>query len=169
MQHFLLIRDDPTEDGARMFQLIDALLSYLVMDRVDPDGDVHTLLNFSLQGILDRLQTDDQAKRAFGETKEALKVAAEARAERDHMQQMLNLGSNGVIAKLQRELDEANQLLRLQRRINESLKQDLDELKRTIILSSKIVNWKFESCISCLRNRILMLQLSPTQKSKPWW
>lgn len=131
MQHFLLVREDPTADGARMFQLVDALLSHVVMDRINPDADLSNVLNFSVQAILDRLQTDDQARRALNEAKEAMRIAEEARAERDQMQHMLNLGSEGMIEKLQRELDEANELLRLQRRMNESLKQDLDELKES--------------------------------------
>lgn len=65
MQHFLLVREDPSDDGARMFQLVDALLSHVVMDHINPEADVGNVLNFSVQAILDRLQTDDQAKRAF--------------------------------------------------------------------------------------------------------
>lgn len=130
MQHFMLVREDPTAEGARMFQLVDALLSHVVMDKINPDSDLSNTLNFSVQSILDRLQTDDQARRALMEARETLKVAEAAKIERDHMQQLLNLGADGMVGRLQKELDETKHMLKLQRRMNENLQQDLAELKQ---------------------------------------
>lgn len=131
MQHFLLVREDPTDEGARMFQLVDALLSHVVMDRINPDADLSNVLNFSVQSILDRLQTDEQAKRAQIEAKETLRMAETVKVERDHMQHLLNLGADGMVGRLQKELDETMHMLRLQRRINENLTTDLEELKQS--------------------------------------
>lgn len=134
MQHFLLVREDPSDEGARMFQLVDAMMSSVVMDRVMPDADLRSILNFSVQTILDKLQTDEQARRAYIESKEARKEAQEARAERERMQQLVNLGADGMVGRLQKQVDEMTELLDLQRRINRDLQSDLDELKQNHVV-----------------------------------
>ncbi|KAA8915834.1 hypothetical protein TRICI_002007, partial [Trichomonascus ciferrii] len=153
MQHFLLVREDPSDEGARMFQLVDALLSHVVMDRISPDMDLANIMNFSVQTLLDRLQTDDQARRALIESKEAYKAVQEANAEREHMRQMVNLGADGMVGRLQKQLDEANEMLNLQRRINENLQGELDDLKQSHV--TELQNRELE-----IRELYLMLKES---------
>jgi cytokinesis protein len=160
MQHFLLVREDPSDEGARMFQLVDALLSHVVMDRINPDADLSNVLNFSVQSILDRLQTDEQAKRAQKEARETLKIAETAKIERDHMQQLVNLGADGMVGRLQKELDETMHMLRLQRRINENLTNDLEELKQSHYL--ELQNQELE-----IRELYMMLKESEVNTENP--
>lgn len=160
MQHFLLVREDPSDEGARMFQLVDALLSHVVMDRINPDADLSNVLNFSVQSILDRLQTDEQAKRAQKEARETLKMAETAKIERDHMQQLVNLGADGMVGRLQKELDETMHMLRLQRRINENLTNDLEELKQSHYL--ELQNQELE-----IRELYMMLKESEVNTENP--
>lgn len=159
MQHFLLVREDPTAEGARMFQLVDALMSHIVMDRINPDADLSNVLNFSVQSILDRLQTDDQAKRAQIEARDTLRIAEAAKVERDHMQQLLNLGADGMVGRLQKELDETMHMLRLQRRMNENLQQDLEELKQNHYI--ELQNQELE-----IRELYMMLKESGSKDTK---
>lgn len=160
MQHFLLVREDPTDEGARMFQLVDALMSHVVMDRINPDADMSNVLNFSVQSILDRLQTDDQAKRAQVEARDMLRAAEAAKVERDHMQQLLNLGADGMVGRLQKELDEVNHLLRKQRRMNEIMQQDLEDLKQNHLV--ELQNQELE-----IRELYMMLQESGNKSNGP--
>lgn len=157
MQHFLLVREDPTEDGARMFQLADSLMSYIVMDRISPDIDLRKVLNFSVQNILSRLQTDDQARRAYLESKEANKLVAEAKAERDRMEKLVNLGADGMVGRLQKQLEEQAEILQLQRRVNENLQKDLDELTQKHIMA--LQNHELET-------RELYLMLKESQRGE---
>ena len=84
MQHMLLIRDNDGEDRLRMFQLVDAMLSYVAMDRRLPDMDLKQSLNFSVQSLLDRLHTDSEARQALDDSTEARQIADSAIAERDY-------------------------------------------------------------------------------------
>src|SRR6201999_2660408 len=71
MQHMLLIRENAGEEGLRMFQLVDAMLSYVAMDRRLPDMDLKQSLNFTVQSLLDKLHTDSEARQALDEALEA--------------------------------------------------------------------------------------------------
>ena len=130
MQHMLLIRDNDGEDRLRMFQLVDAMLSYVAMDRRLPDMDLKQSLNFSVQSLLDRLHTDSEARQALDETTEARQIADSAMAERDEMKARIDMGADGLVAKLQKQLEEQSQVIELQGRQNEALKAELADLQR---------------------------------------
>lgn len=130
MQHMLLIRDNEGEDRLRMFQLVDAMLSYVAMDRRLPDMDLKQSLNFSVQSLLDRLHTDSEARQALDETTEARQIAESAMSERDEMKARIEMGADGLIAKMQKQLEEQASIIELQGRQNEALKSELADLQR---------------------------------------
>ena len=130
VQHLLLIRDNDSEDRLRMFQLVDAMLSYVAMDRRLPDMDLKQSLNFSVQNLLDRLHTDSEARQAIDETTEARQLADSAIAERDEMKARIDMGADGLVAKLQKQLEEQAQIIELQGRQNDALKAELADLQR---------------------------------------
>lgn len=130
MQHMLLIRENSGEDGLRMFQLVDAMLSYVAMDRRLPDLDLKQSLNFTVQSLLDKLHTDGETRQAFDESLEARQVAEAAIAERDAMKEQVELGADGLVKKLQKQLDEQTGIIELQSRQNESIKAELADLQR---------------------------------------
>lgn len=130
MQHLLLIRDNEGEDRLRMFQLVDNMLSYVAMDRRLPDMDLKQSLNFTVQSLLDRLYTDSEARQARDEALEARQIADAAIAERDDMRAQLELGADGIVAKLQKQLEEQAAIIELRGRQNEALKAELSDLQR---------------------------------------
>ncbi|WEW61912.1 hypothetical protein PRK78_007412 [Emydomyces testavorans] len=130
MQHMLLIRENAAEDGHRMFQLVDAMLSYVAMDRRLPDMELKQSLNFTVQSLLDKLHTDSEARRAFDESLEARQIAEAAIAERDAMRAQIEMGADGLVKKLQKQIEEQNGVIHLQARQNESLKAELAEIQR---------------------------------------
>ncbi|KAK9456961.1 hypothetical protein V1511DRAFT_457117, partial [Dipodascopsis uninucleata] len=130
MQHMLLVRDDMTEDRAHVFKLIDGILSYVVMDRILPDRDLRSTLQFSVQEIMNKMSTEDQARRAVLEAMEANKKAEIALAERDEMAAQVALGADGMVAKLQKELTEQAEIISLQKKANAALQNQIEELTR---------------------------------------
>ena len=130
MQHMLLIRDNEGEDRLRMFQLVDAMLSYVAMDRRLPDMDLKQSLNFSVQSLLDRLHTDSEARQALDETTEARQIAESAMSERDEMKARIEMGADGLIVKMQKQLEEQASVIEVQGRQNEALKSELADLQR---------------------------------------
>ncbi|GFF96866.1 cytokinesis protein sepA, partial [Aspergillus udagawae] len=130
MQHMLLIRENSGEDGLRMFQLVDAMLSYVAMDRRLPDLDLRQGLTFTVQSLLDRLHTDAEARQAYDESLEARQIAEAAIAERDEMKAQVEMGADGLVKKLQKQIDEQTSIIELQTRQNEALKAELADVQR---------------------------------------
>ncbi|RPA78262.1 hypothetical protein BJ508DRAFT_329390 [Ascobolus immersus RN42] len=134
LQHLLLIRDNNSEDRLRLFQLIDAILGYVVMDRRLPDMDLKASLNFSVQNLLDKLHTDGEARRLIEEASDARQLAESAIAERDAMAEQVAMGADGLVAKLKKQVEEQQRILEIQRRQNEGIKSELEELQRSHML-----------------------------------
>ncbi|GAB7352784.1 hypothetical protein MBLNU459_g3406t1 [Dothideomycetes sp. NU459] len=130
LQHLLLIRDNEGEDRLRMFQLVDAMLSYVAMDRRLPDMDLKQSLNFTVQSLMDKLYTDSEARLARDELLEARQIAESALAERDEMRAQVELGADGMVAKLHKQLQEQSAVIDLQQRQIEAYKAELAEIQR---------------------------------------
>ncbi|KAK6529624.1 hypothetical protein TWF281_008790 [Arthrobotrys megalospora] len=130
MQNMLLAKDNDPGDTQRIFQLINSMLSYVVMDRRSPDMDLKSSLNFSVQALLDRLHTDQEARLAQEEAADAKQLAESAIAERDDMAQKLEAGSDGLIAKLQKKIKEQEKIILITQRQNDSLKAEFEDLQR---------------------------------------
>ncbi|KAJ4306532.1 hypothetical protein N0V88_001336 [Collariella sp. IMI 366227] len=129
LQHLLLIRDNDSEERLRMFQLVDSMLSYVAMDRRLPDMDLKQSLNFTVQSLLDKLHTDSEARQAYEEATENRRFAEAAIAERDELKERLALGADGLVAKLQKQIDEQARFIDAQRRQAEGLKSELENLQ----------------------------------------
>ncbi|KAL5604134.1 hypothetical protein BROUX41_002123 [Berkeleyomyces rouxiae] len=131
MQHLLLLPQTDTEERLRLFQLVDSMLSYVAMDRRLPDMDLKQSLNFTVQALLDKLHTDSEARQALDEAIEARQIADAAMAERDEVKAQLELGADGLVAKLQKQLDEQARFIEAQRRQAENLKAELENSQQT--------------------------------------
>ncbi|KAI0401297.1 hypothetical protein F4802DRAFT_433337 [Xylaria palmicola] len=129
LQHLLLIRENDGEERLRMFQLVDAMLSYVAMDRRLPNLDLKQSLNFTVQNLLDKLHTDSEARQALDEALEARQIAEAAMAERDEMKARVELGADGLVAKLQKQLDEQARFIEAQRRQADGLKAEVDNMQ----------------------------------------
>ena len=130
MQHLLLIRDNEGEDRLRMFQLVDSMLSYVAMDRRLPDMELKQSLNFTVQSLMDKLYTDSEARQARDEAIEARQIADSAIAERDEMRAQVELGAEGLVMKLQKQVEEQAAIIDLQSRQMDGYKSELAELQR---------------------------------------
>ncbi|KAF2016358.1 hypothetical protein BU24DRAFT_409468 [Aaosphaeria arxii CBS 175.79] len=130
MQHLLLIRDTDGEDRLKMFQLVDSMLSYVAMDRRLPDMDLKQSLNFTVQSLLDKLYTDSEARQVRDEAIEARQIADSAIAERDEMKAQLELGADGMVQRLQKQLEEQARIIELRGRQVEQMKAELAEAQR---------------------------------------
>ncbi|KAI5918940.1 hypothetical protein F4810DRAFT_715040 [Camillea tinctor] len=129
LQHLLLIRENDGEERLRMFQLVDSMLSYVAMDRRLPNMDLKQSLNFTVQSLLDKLHTDSEARQALDEALEARQIAEAAMAERDEMKAKIELGADGLVAKLQKQLDEQARFIEAQRRHTDGLKAEIENMQ----------------------------------------
>ncbi|KAG9252326.1 uncharacterized protein F5Z01DRAFT_661535 [Emericellopsis atlantica] len=129
LQHLMLMRAHDGEERLRMFQLVDSMLSYVAMDRRLPNMDLKQSLNFTVQALLDKLHTDSEARQAQDEALESRQIAEAAMAERDEMKARIELGADGLVAKLQKQLDEQTRFIEAQKRQADGLKAELENLQ----------------------------------------
>ncbi|KAI0471871.1 putative cytokinesis protein sepA [Xylariaceae sp. FL0804] len=129
LQHLLLMRENDDEERLRMFQLVDSMLSYVAMDRRLPNMDLKQSLNFTVQNLLDKLHTDSEARQAQDEALEARQIAEAAMAERDDMKAKIELGANGLVAKLQKQLDEQARFIQALQRQADGLKAETENVQ----------------------------------------
>ncbi|KAL9084726.1 MAG: hypothetical protein Q9159_005081 [Coniocarpon cinnabarinum] len=129
MQHLLLLRDNQGEDQLRMFQLADAMLGYISMDRRLPDMDLAKSLNFTMQGLVDKLYTDSEARQLREDALEARQIADSAIAERDEMRAKVDMGADGLVARLQKQLEEQQRIIQTQARNVRNLKGEITNLQ----------------------------------------
>ncbi|KZZ96523.1 cytokinesis protein bni1 [Moelleriella libera RCEF 2490] len=129
LQHLMLIRAQDGEERLRMFQLVDSMLSYVAMDRRLPNMDLKQSLNFTVSSLLDKLHTDSEARQAQDEALESRQIAEAAMAERDEMRARLELGADGLVKKMQKQLDEQSRFIEAQKRQADGLKAEINSLQ----------------------------------------
>ncbi|AOA64972.1 Formin [Komagataella phaffii CBS 7435] len=113
----------------RTLKLIDRLVSNVSMAAAAASND-ETALNITINRLFSSLQTDDVARKAIMEAREATKKAEEAIAERDELIRQMSMGSDGLVDQLKQELLEQEVILSKQRRQNEQIMSDLREARR---------------------------------------
>ncbi|KAK4962639.1 hypothetical protein LTR10_000266 [Elasticomyces elasticus] len=130
LQHLLLMRDNEGEDRLRTFQLVESMMSYVAMDRRLPDMELKQSLNFTVQNLMDRLYTDGEARQAREEAQQARLIADAALAEKEEMKSQVELGAEGLVAKLRRQVEEQAAVIDLMGRQGEAFKAELSEVQR---------------------------------------
>ena len=116
MNHMLLMRENNSEDRLKIFQLVDSMLSYVAMDRRLPDMDLKKSLGFTVQSLLDNLYTDAEARMAMDQATQARQVADSALSERDQAKAEVELGADGLVRRLQKQIEEQQGIIALQSR-----------------------------------------------------
>ncbi|KAK8058435.1 putative cytokinesis protein SepA [Apiospora phragmitis] len=91
--------------------------------------DLKQSLNFTVQSLLDKLHTDSEARQALDEALESRQIADAAMAERDEMRAKLELGADGLVAKLQRQLEEQARFIEAQKRHADGLKAEIESMQ----------------------------------------
>jgi cytokinesis protein len=131
MQHMLVMlhQNDAGESG-RVYKLVDAMLNYVATDRRLPDMDLKQSLNLTVQNVLDRLYTDSEARQATEDALSARQIADAAIAERDDTRADMKLGADGLVGKLQKQVEEQQGVIHLMNRHVDALKAEVAELQR---------------------------------------
>jgi cytokinesis protein len=130
MQHLLLMLQNEPGDSLRAFKLVDGMLGYVAMDRRLPDMELKQALNFTVQGLLDKIYTDSEARQASEDAVAAKQIADAAISERDAMKAEVALGADGLVAKLQKQVEEQQAILDLRARQVDQLKAEVADLQR---------------------------------------
>ena len=92
MQHMLLIREDG-ETRTRYFQLIDSLISQIVLDRRGGGQDLSQTIGMAVSQVVSKLADQERLEAALDEAKEAKSVAEKALKDKHDLQMELSRGA----------------------------------------------------------------------------
>ncbi|CAG8599928.1 3863_t:CDS:10 [Ambispora gerdemannii] len=128
MQHMLLIRDDG-ETRTRYFQLIDALVTQVVLDRRGLDQDFTHSVGISVSQVIDKLADQEKLQAAIEEAREAKLIAEKALKEKNELHKELSKGSDGLVSELKAKVLSLEELLRLSRHTVQTLQSRIADLE----------------------------------------
>ncbi|CAG8698929.1 9288_t:CDS:2, partial [Acaulospora colombiana] len=129
MQHMLLIRSNDGDVRTRYFQLIDALVTQVVMDKHGVDQDWNNSLNTTVSQMLSKIADQDKIQAAIDEAKEAKAVAEKALHEKHELQKELASRADETVGELRKKVDSLEELLRISRHTIQTLQQKLADLE----------------------------------------
>lgn len=131
LQHIFISASKPlNNDSEKSLKILDSLVSNATLASMDNESQ----FNFAIQRVFDSLQTDDVARKALAETKDLKRKLEEAVAERDLFEEKLEEAQDGLVGKLQREIEERDVILMKNQRATETITRELEETKRKFLL-----------------------------------
>ncbi|KAH3661242.1 hypothetical protein OGAPHI_006649 [Ogataea philodendri] len=114
----------------RNLKLMDTFVSNITMASGEDDTD----MNISINRLISSYRTDEIARKAMLEAREARKRVEEAEAERDNALQKLNEDSGGLIDQLYKDLEERDEILERLREKLDIKESEVGELRRMRVL-----------------------------------
>ncbi|CEP64350.1 formin BNI1 LALA0_S11e02102g [Lachancea lanzarotensis] len=134
---------------AKQLKLVDALVSNVSLASVD----VQSSFNSALQRLYDAMQTDEIARRAIIENRDWVKRYEEMKAERDGLQTKLASAEDGLVGQLQEELRQRDRILEKGQRVTSQLQQDLDDVKKKLLLAKHQHEVELRTALTALNSR----------------
>ncbi|KAK9766452.1 hypothetical protein K7432_004474 [Basidiobolus ranarum] len=133
LQHLLMVRNEGDGDGDDMknkcFQLIDTLVTQIVLDRRGLDHDFSSSYGVSLGSLVSKLADGDQLQEALDAAKEAKDIAEAATRRQNELESEIAMRSDGLIGKLKAKISSLEDLLRMSRHTIEALQTQVQNLR----------------------------------------
>lgn len=129
LKNLILIPVDP-ESRMRHFQLIDRLISSIVIDRKGLDGDFSQLLGSSVAQIVASFGAQERLDDVTEDLDHAKSTIARLKREREELQEELDEGDAGRVGKLKTQVDGLERALLTSRAATDSTKTELASKER---------------------------------------
>lgn len=104
-----------SEEVRKLLVLIDAVLADIVAESGTIGFDSDPVLSVSVQRLMDRMETDDTARRAVMETVKLKETIQKMEMERENLKNEAEAGSDAVIGLLKKELESNAELMKMQK------------------------------------------------------
>ena len=110
----------------RSLRVLDGLIQNISSVRTVSED---TAINVAINKLISNMSTDDMYRKALEDVKIYRRIAEEATAERDDMSRQLSMGADGYINSLLNDVKERDMVISRFRRINEDMKEELEQMK----------------------------------------
>jgi cytokinesis protein len=146
MQHLLLIKED-TELRTRYFQLIDHLITSVVMDKKQGFSEgLSNTVGVSVARLVAQFGEQDRAQKAEDELATVRAQLSRTQLEKEALEEEISRGEQGLVGQLRGKVVVLEEKLRQSRSNNEALEAKLGDQKR-----------QYEDAIEQLEAQILEL------------
>lgn len=118
-----------TEDVHKMLVLVDSMLQHVTNESRVIGTDAHSVLNITIQKLMDRLSTEDMARRAVAESKMLSRQLELVKEEKELLEKELETNKIETIRELKKENYYQAELIATQERQLSKLQQKIEQLK----------------------------------------
>ncbi|KAG8899897.1 hypothetical protein FRB99_006387 [Tulasnella sp. 403] len=130
MQHLLLIREDP-ETRSRYFQLVDELVTSVVLDKKPGfKGGLSDTIGVSVARLVAQFGEQDRAQKAEDDTAMARAQITQLQLEKEYLEEQVALGQEGLVGELKAKLASTEKQLRVSRQNCDTLSGRVEEQER---------------------------------------
>ncbi|KAI7867438.1 hypothetical protein BDF14DRAFT_1968074 [Spinellus fusiger] len=130
LQHLLLIQDQGA-DQVRYYQLLDSMVTHIVMDRKGL-ANMQDMGGFglSVSALIDKYADQDQLAVAVAEAKQAKSMYEKAIKEKQELELEVNMTGDGLIGQLKEKTNSLEDLLRMSRKTISTLQHKLKDIQQ---------------------------------------
>lgn len=129
LHHLLLIRDEG-DNKQKTLQLIDHLVTQVVMDRRGVGQDFEGIHGVSVQALLKRFRTEEELHEVKVDLENAREIILRINREKKELEDQLNLGYDGLIGKLRSQIAQLEELLHYSKTTILDLQQQVKDLQQ---------------------------------------
>lgn len=131
IQKFFMLKDSGRleHETTKLLTLIDSVMQHIVAESTMIGSDAVLVLNSSIQRLMDRMTTEDTARRAVLETKELERTLQALEQEKKELEIKASFGLDETLSNLKKEHQLSMAKLTSQERQIESLKIQIRALK----------------------------------------
>lgn len=130
MQHLLLIREEG-EMRVRYYQLIDSLITQVVMDKKQSFSDgLSQTIGVSVARLVAQFGEHDRAQKAEQEATDARVQLGRVKLEKEALEEELSQAEQGLVGKLKERVAALEEKLRVSRQTTDALQGRLNDQKR---------------------------------------
>ncbi|SGZ56567.1 CIC11C00000001981 [Sungouiella intermedia] len=104
-----------SNQALRLLSLFDAVLVHIIAESTIVGSDAESVLNITIQRLMDQLETSDTAQRAMLETMELRDTIQAITAEKEILEQELGMGANVTIEKFKQECVSNQEIMKMQK------------------------------------------------------
>ncbi|KAJ1985644.1 hypothetical protein H4R33_003872 [Dimargaris cristalligena] len=128
LQHLLLIREDAETKG-RYMQLIDHLISQVVLDRRGVDSDFSSAFGVSVATLTAKFADEEQLVEALSELRETKEQLEQVRRGKNELELEVSMKADGLVQALKAKIMTLEDLLRMSRHTIMALQNQIKELR----------------------------------------
>ncbi|KAG8817543.1 hypothetical protein FRC18_000457 [Serendipita sp. 400] len=130
LQHLLLIKAE-SETKTRYYQLIDELVTSIVLDKKqDFSGGLSSMIGVSVARLVAQFGEQERSRIAEEEASTARREANDLRLQKEKLEEEIAAGGEGMVGQLKEKLVRTEDKLHLSRRAYEKLEARLGSMKR---------------------------------------